>query len=273
MGKKRRILLASLLLTIAGGLVLVVTLRHDPEPVYQGKTFSAWLEFDTPGQWEEARAAIRQMGTNAIPPLLQRLRATDPPFMLKLVALAQKQNVITIHYRPPSSQHTAALMALQSLGPEAQGALPELLKIYDQNPSLQVQAGMPQVFGSIGPAAKAAAPSLLQNMNNSGEFRRITIVRALGAIHGEPDLVVPALVKLLKDPNFGVRMEAVSALGAFGPLAKTAIPSLIELAKEPDKSIQGNMYHDWSSSPTGSKQIATALRQIDPEAAAKTGLK
>src|SRR5437773_9802336 len=68
------------------------------EPVYHGRTLSSWLDQKFPmvrppvqQDWRAADEAIRHIGTNAIPVLLNMLRATDqPPFVLKSVDLARR---------------------------------------------------------------------------------------------------------------------------------------------------------------------------------------
>src|SRR5262245_34170426 len=96
-------------ISIASGILLVVTLgvlfwkaAGPSEPLYGGKTLSRWLEshvptseadppFNSPG-WKKADEALRQIGTNAIPTLLQMIRAKDPPpAILKLLDAARRQ--------------------------------------------------------------------------------------------------------------------------------------------------------------------------------------
>ena len=79
----------------------------------------------------------------------------------------------------------------------------------------------------------------------------------LGRIHAQPEVVVPALVKALRDPDDYVRSDAINALGAFGADATSAVPALIGCLKNP--SVRAT--------------VQDMLRKIDPEAAAKAGLK
>ena len=54
-------------------------------------------------------------------------------------------------------------------------------------------------------------------------------------------------------------MEARDALRLFGSDAKTAVPALVDLLKDPDADVR--------------KEAGSALKAIDPEAAAKAGVK
>ena len=96
--KRHRILVIGFLL--AGGLGLLVWRASGRrEPVFEGRTLTSWLDhhvassaarppYDSPG-WQKADQALRRIGTNAIPTLLQMIRAKDPPpLLLKLLQVA-----------------------------------------------------------------------------------------------------------------------------------------------------------------------------------------
>ncbi len=79
---------------LAGMVFLVAALifaaTRSREPVYQGKKLSEWLE-EGSSQEEfsyrfsaETRFAVRQIGTNALPFLLDTLRSQDSQVKLKL---------------------------------------------------------------------------------------------------------------------------------------------------------------------------------------------
>jgi HEAT repeat protein len=89
---------------------------------------------------------------------------------------------------------------------------------------------------------------------------RSEAAQALGHVHKRLDAVLPALLKNLKDPDASVRLGTADALGLLGPDAKSAVPALLEV---------------WRSDPdrTVSPFAAFALKKIDPEAAAKAGVK
>lgn len=72
-------------------------------------------------------------------------------------------------------------------------------------------------------------------------------------------VIIPQLAALLDDPQDDVPENAVKSLGQFGSLARPAVPKLLPLLQSRDKD----------------RFLAAkaALRQIDPEAAAKAGVK
>ena len=83
----------------------------------------------------KAHEAIRSIGTNAIPTLLQMLRATDPPLKIKLVALAQRQHLIKIRYTPAESLNAAAASGFHVLYSKGQTAVPALIEIAKESRS------------------------------------------------------------------------------------------------------------------------------------------
>ncbi len=244
-----------------------------PEPVYQGKPLSAWLEYFDPGknrsgkQSGEAETAIQRIGTNAIPTMLRMLRTPNLPWKNRLFAWAQKQHVIKIHYVQPEFGYDEAFFGFEVLGPRASNAVPELVKIFDQNPAAQSSIAM--IFGQIGPDAKAAVPLLLRGAASTDNGLRNNSLAALCNIQAEPNLVVPVFINALQDPDPQIRGWAISGLQRFRTNAKTAVPALVKLieSKEPPPptSVTG-----FSTGGPGTKAAALhALRQIDPEAAAK----
>ena len=69
-------------------------------------------------------------------------------------------------------------------------------------------------------------PLLLQYAANTKIWVRYQAMVSLGAIHAEPERVIPVLINALNDPNENVQNVAVQSLGQFdepGP----AVPPLI----------------------------------------------
>lgn len=110
--------------------------------------------------------------------------------------------------------------------------------------------------GKFGPAAKASIPVLIQLLKDPDASVRGSAAAALGEIRSNPDLVVPALINCLDDAD--MNDQAAEALGKFGAQANAAVPKLLPLLHG-DKEAR--------------HAAALALPDIDPEAAAKAGLK
>ena len=306
MGKKQRVIrvaIIALLLAALGVLAWQMIRPGNPEPIYQGKPLSFWLEAYDPGNhnlahpngpapptYAQADAAIRHMGTSAIPILLQMLQR-DSKFRNAIVQFLQKQHVVKIRYTP-DYPNLKALNGFRALGPAASNAVPRLIALFDRDPSPFPQTAVPTIFGEIGPAAGQAIPTLLRAASHTNEIVRNNAIFALSQIHSEPTQVVPVLIKCLNDPVLEVRSQAARALGAYGKDAESAVPALIELwRKEPSEAISGMQGRttfntmvvlSWGPSLAGSagpglgvitNPAQEALKAIDPEAAEKAGVK
>jgi HEAT repeat protein len=187
------------------------------------------------------------------------LRASDSPLKTKCIELFDQQYFIKIKITPAWEKGFEAFHAFAALGTEASSAVPNLIEIYNAKIRQNSQVMTAVSIGAIGPAAKSAIPTLMSGLKSTNDTVRWNTVWALGSIHSEPELVVPELVKLLHDPFPLARRFSAEALGKFGTNAESAVPDLTMLLS----GQRGDIY-----------QAATnALKQIDPEAAAKAGVK
>jgi HEAT repeat protein len=266
MRKRVQFALAVLLVVLVG--VIAWQIPKVREPLYQGKSLSVWLEGyipnpDTAFSDEERRqrtdAAVRELGTNAIPTLLRMLRAKDAAWKLTLMRLVGKQRLFRIGFTPAAGLNFAAGMAFVRLQESASNSVPALIKIYDEDRSDYSRNAVVIALGAIGPAAPGAVPCLLRAATNSEFSIRNSAVFALGRVHAHPELAVPLLIRALRDSDIRIRFAAVSSLRQFGADAKPAFPAVLEWLKDEDKSTR--------------LLAAQALKVIDPEAAAKAGVK
>src|SRR5271157_6281591 len=108
MRKRIAIASASLLLLLVGTVAWEVW--REREPVYQGKRLSVWLEGppDADSISPETETAIRAMGTDALPALLNMVRIRNTLFRKVLSGLSGEQNWFRIHIRPVEEIHEMA---------------------------------------------------------------------------------------------------------------------------------------------------------------------
>jgi hypothetical protein len=263
--------------SLGAGAVLVVILAflgwkvaRPVEPTYEGKPLKDWLEGHVASSsanppynsasWHKADTALRHIGTNAIPTLLNMIRAKDSPLKLKLLDWSRKQRVVKIRYRYALPQNEEAEYAFETLGTNAASAVPGLIKIYQDAVSRESQRCSARALGYIGRPAQAALPALFKNLTHTNGDVRFDAVSAVYGIGGEPNVVVPALRSLLKDPMINVRWNAVAALRNFESRARSAVPELLQALEDP-ANIGNNTLRE---------QIETALWQIAPEKTSKT---
>jgi HEAT repeat protein len=277
MRKRVQLALASLFLAVLAVAGWEILRPRELNPIVDGKPLASWLDYyvsrQSEVQREMADQALDKAGTNAIPTLLWMLRQRDSSFKHKVMELVQRQHFIKVHYIPAERRNQAAYFAFLKLGARAEAAVPALIEIYELKLSPFSRQATARSLGHIGPAAKRAIPVLLRGMADTNTLVRCDTLLALADFHAEPELVVPALTNALNDPDGKVRLFACMALGDVGragspDVAKVGNPSeewvrqtvagLVKSLSDPDPSVRG--------------QATLALRQIDPEAAAKAGV-
>jgi hypothetical protein len=240
---KRWLIALALFLTGIAALLLWIT-STPPEPVYEGRTLSSWLDhhvpssaarppYNSPG-YRKAEEALRTIGTNGIPTLLKMIGAKDlPPPLLKLVRISQRYRWSYIHYRSRMEQHEEADYAFEKLGTNGASAVPELIRIYERNVSPSSQRCAARALGSIGRPAQAAVPVLLRDFTHTNKDVRFYAVTAVSNIGGVPDVVIPAMTAALKDSNLNVRWNALNGLQHFGSRSRVAVPELKKMLNDP----------------------------------------
>jgi hypothetical protein len=241
MRKRDTISLAVLATLLLGAAVCPAS--DPPEPIYEGKSLSAWLKeiepestlawgsfpmdplkgpssrptirlFGTYGRLVDLsghrsltatqRQAIEQAGTNAIPTLLRLLRIKG---LNRAVAA------------PDDVVNSRAKEGFQVLGSAASNAVPALIAIFKENISDSSRLGALDALGWIGTAASEAVPVVLRTTESRYVTERKTALWSLGMIHAQPDLVISNLFKLTQDPDDSVRVQAWYGLSAYGPEA------------------------------------------------------
>jgi HEAT repeats len=270
MGKRGRVLIAVAAIAVLAVLAWTVLRSSAPEPVYQGKPLSYWLQGYDVGpamnmvSVKEADEAVHAICTNAIPTLLQMLRAHDSPLKTELLVWAKRHHIPGIHYARPINLNFEASLAFYALGSQATNAIPDLIDILDQNISDGSINWTAAVLGSMGPRAAAAVPALLRVPKNTNGFAYGSVLYALGRIHAKPDEAVPVLITALKDPSAANRSSAIFALGRFQGDAKSAVPALVTIINEPSNNSNSIPLYR-GTNITIRMQVEQALQQIDPE--------
>ena len=270
-----------MILSLTGAALLAIVMAllfidsGAPDPRYQNKPLSGWLR-DLGGgnraQRTWAEDAIRNIGTNALPLLLNELRAQD------LLGWQVWHRILPRKaYTVAADRCIAADRALQVLGPEAEAALPALLQIAadprcgDDRPRRALAAIGPRavapmisaltnsnervrscaalVLRSIGPSARDAAPALLRSLRDPDARVRAHAAGGLSRIGADPEIAIPALIERLSDTDSYVRFCAVMSLGEFGEQATSAVPALQSLESD--------------QSPKVRQQALDAVRRIE----------
>jgi HEAT repeat protein len=241
------------ILPLAVTAFVLVALWHSAEPSYQGQSLSRWLDqyhsargTGTPSV--EAEESIRQIGTNALPPLIRMIRARDSSLKETAMKWSSKQQFIKFSFTPASRRRYQAQAGYQVLAAEAKAQVPQLITILTNDSSAQVRQCTASALGFIGEDAKSAAAALLVTAKDQDKQVRNSSLWALSRIHADPELVVPGLIEALDDSFSVARENAAIGLRRYGEVATSAIPALV-------RTIPVN------------RAARSALLQIDPKAA------
>lgn len=267
--------------------VLVFQSASAVEPVYESKPLSYWLlEEDT-----AAQDAIRQIGTNAVPELLDILGAKQST-VKKVVGRLQNSDLV-LEYREDKDANvddfrSLAVKGFSALGTNAEFAVPKLSKLLD-DPETRFQAA--RALAKVGPKGFFVLTNNIakhEEMRNNiiwaiaeeggaepkviTELLRISLtdpdwsVRGNSAdflAHKDPAVAIPALIPVLDDPMYYPKERATIALTSYGPAAKAAVPKLFSLFTNVVTGSDPGMAHALGGT------ILNAFKEIDPETGAK----
>jgi HEAT repeat protein len=239
--------------SIAAGLHHVYRAGHRGEVLYKGKTLSYWIEAleeekpelasNESSSKQVAEAAIRDIGTNAFALLKTMICAKDGNWKRTVSEYLIDSGITGIRLKLPSDNRRRAFKAFEVIGPSSIGTL---------IPLLQDRYACPEASALlIGYGTNAVVP-LLACARNKDKSIRLEALNILGAIHENPDHVVPVLTEGLRDFAPEVRVVCARSLGYYGRYARESIPCLRE-ASTKDES---NEVRKWADDSLGRIQTA-----------------
>ena len=234
------------------------------EPIYEGIPLSSWVnkfgdaESYFHGAPKDAVAAIRAIGSNAVPFLLEWMPhpGADEPVegfpdwtavegawwalgsegKSAIPVLASNIN------RPQLSMNdysvwTRSARAISYLGPDA--IVPMLTAATNMAGQHELWELLHD-FENLGTNGAPAVPALIHWANDPDYWVRNGVVSALGGIGKRPDLAVPVLLNALEhDSEWMVRRDAAEALGSFANDSEAVLPALTKALKHPDWETRG----------------------------------
>jgi hypothetical protein len=188
---KRLRLIAFIVFVLLAGMLAFYHF-HNREPSYQGLTLTEWLEGNqgaalypmyNESNLVECTNAVKQMGTNAIPFLLEKLNARDNAFERHLRELLEAQSLIDLHLLRPEENHVLGCQGFGALGKDAMSAVPAL-------------------------------DALIKDQSNP--YRYEALISLIG-IRPEKDIFLPILLRTLHDKDFTIRGNSANALQKLFP--------------------------------------------------------
>lgn len=238
------------------------------EPKYGGKNITEWLPElffkNYPQRDPEALHALQAMGQPAVLYLAKIAETDDSAITAKSLQYASRFPAIEQFVPTKYWWRYLAAKALGELATNASAAVPALEKMArhsDPNLSRVAAASLVLVrdqpieeliaaystnsraYGilmELGPHAKLAMPTLINELESTNSRVRIRAVIALKAVGKESPECVSVFTHLLSDTNDLVRSQAIDGLTACGDMAKSATPAVVRLLDDPSDSCQMN---------------------------------
>lgn len=272
MKSRKRIILLSIP-AIVVLVILAAVVFSGSEPRHHGKPLTYWLKQDEiamfdPDARREADDALKEAGPAAVPTLLRLLRAKDPPLKIKVEKFAEKLPLIHYKFWDATSRNHAGRHGFQVLGTNGVSAVPELIAILQGRASDESLISTAAALGDIGPAAKAAVPALLRQLDSTDSPVLESVIWALAAIRSDPGQVMPALVRQLDNKNLRSPENVFVAFGAFGREAAPVAPALLERITNSSPDIRRCVLYGLRLIHPAAESVLPALTDAlsDPEA-------
>lgn len=245
----RRLLAALIFAGFVAALFAWPFLRLANQPRYQGRTLDYWfmeccrsnnrLASDYP-RFQKADAALREIGTNAVPYLLEiALAKRESKAKEKLIARID-DILDDIHFLPhqplvgSNAKREEAELVLKEIKPPANQLLALLDKRLKSKIDLERREGL-YLLGSAGDGAEMALPYLESALHSSNIFDRVVAIQSLSCIGPPAGAAAPALIEVLGEPagtNHLSRQTAIALGKIGGPQAAPAIPLVKRLFEQ-----------------------------------------
>jgi hypothetical protein len=265
--RKRLILLACGILALA----VLWQLLRDREPSYQGRTLSEWIDQTrqdgVENEIEEARIAIRAIGTNAIPTILKWISYEPSASRDRIAALVERLSpkLATRFIVHTERRASRAQDVFYILGPELRSAIPELTQ-FARTSSNENRAGrctialvctgpeaLPSVLTLVTNSSpnrrrwvlyrlvnfqntEVGVPLLIQYLDDNDPWIAEMAMQILGGF--DQSVVFPSLTNALHSPSAQTRMHAVKCMLLIGPPASEAVPVLLPMLADPEHEVR-----------------------------------
>ncbi len=234
---------AVLLLVVVGVLAFLVWSSgpNRAEPMYHGKYYTEWLEqfVENSGspegssgadQVDEAREAMSQIGTNAVPALIELVTHKNSMSHQLVGTIVTSVSRKRTAWHRPDVKRRMVLLGFSALRAEPGPAVPALVALLSHERA-EVRACAADALATLGPEARAAIPDLVALLDGGGSLDplvTIGVMRALREIRESPEIVLPMLLKYVSGEKGGGGdfQGALSVFGEFGEQAAFMVPQL-----------------------------------------------
>jgi HEAT repeat protein len=195
-------------------------------------------------RWHLTQALIT-IGERAVPELTKALRSEDELIAHHAIESLKQMGPVAIGALPQLltiiedtdvsiDQRVSAIQCVQSCGPVARDAVRALAGILMNDEPDSLLEASARALGAIGPAARAAEPTLIEILGSEDrlEQTQISAAEALPAISPTSVEAIKLLVDLLDQHDDPIFVSGLArAIGKYGAAngTATAVPRLVEL--------------------------------------------
>ncbi len=215
-------------------------------PSFQGRGLDFWVSelcFTAGDRQTRAAFAIRQMGPEALAPLVRMVHSRDYPWSDALMELDQRFPGLELRVTPASVRRAQAVRGFWALGPAANAAVGDLSVLPASPDELM------DVLNALAAIGREAIPVMVQALASDDPGIRDRTVLMLGTVRGYAASVMPELIRMLKDEDEEVRSDTVAVLRKIcrgQPAASLAVAGMLA-----------------DPAPTVRRIAATELRTMD----------
>ena len=225
--KRRKWLISLACAAIAFALFLTLTREHQPE--YEGHKLSEWLEQCRKAVFaedrkteEEARTAVRNIGSNALPCLLKWIDHEPPAWRMSLrtnlpTFISNRRMVYRWLGEDEADRRASyAGLGFQILGTNAFGAVPALDALMKDTTKPRISERAIYALGRIGEPAIPVLRAGLADSNQTNRRQIFNGFRLMALNHGT-NVCLPIVLEALNHEDTSVRIAATNALKALAP--------------------------------------------------------
>jgi HEAT repeat protein len=248
--KRRKVLIGVICLVMAAAAALLCLSSRDRQPYYGGRSLEEWIETfgrqEAAGeQSEEARRAVLQIGTNALPSLLDWIAYQPAPWRDSIAGILDRLpkpigNSTLLRSAVSDERRQARCVLAESgfriLQEQAAPAIPELARMLYAAPTLQYRATF--VLESLGTNGLSFLIEVLAETNYPGRcfvVDAISLMRYQGT-NGRP--AVPILIRCIQDKDTRLAIAAINALGCLHLDVPAVVPALTNAFASPYRDVR-----------------------------------
>jgi hypothetical protein len=229
--------------------VLILTFWRQREPQYHGRSLSQWLLLLNGGYSNEpdisrhdAEEAIRLIGTNGLPFLVQWINYREPPWHTRAQTLCN--NMPQIIGSPLSrlllgqrgELQWLAIWNLYLFGADAQPAVPALTNLMASQPRYTPSCVL--ALAQIGGDALTPVLNVLTNQANPQRLFAISALAELDTRHPLDPTIVSTLTNFLADTNREFAICAAQILSSHDSQKDLAMNTLVDSLGNKNKNVR-----------------------------------